>query len=462
MLDAYSGFNAMPQASNPPSQVALMWQSLLSIVGLNLLVRAAWILNVHPRPISDFAFYFGAATRLAAGQGYTLNGQPTAYWPAGWPLALAALFRAFGSQLWVGLVFQLALTTAIAVLIALLAHRVSGSWAAATIAAAAWTLLPGELGWTSVLGTEPLFTLLTLAALYALTAGPDRRMLVLAGALLGAACWVRPTPLIFPVVLAVLFVIDHRGWQAAISKAALVLGVMLIVIAPLTLRNYAKLGAVVLVSTNGGVNLWQGVHTDTGYWWPSDPHENPLVGVKDEVERDRLGQRLFFQHAIAHPADVATHAVAKIASLYGPPSTVWLFVAGGWGERTAAVIKTSATIAYVVFMLAALLGIVWTWRPQRWATTLLLGFAAYYSAVWSVFPAWDRFRYPLMPIFAVFVGISAVRLWARVHGAQPADGAQGSIPVPREGHEEDGRATTRTSSMPGTATRSSTRSAGIG
>jgi len=81
-----------------------------------------------------------------------------------------------------------------------------------------------------------------------------------------------------------------------------------------------------------------------------------------------------------------------------------------------AVIKTSASIAYGLFMLLAVVGIAWTWRQRRWPMTLILGFIVYYSLVWSVFPAWDRFRYPLMPLFAVFVGIALVRLWTLVRG----------------------------------------------
>ena len=400
-----------------------MKRALLAVTLLNLVVRSIWVLNVHPAPRSDFAFYFGAAARLAAGNGYTLNGEPTAYWPAGWPVALGAMFRLFGTELWVGLAFQVVVTTAIAALIVLLAHRVSGSWVVATVAAAAWTILPGELGWTAVLGTEPLFTLLTVGGLFVLATATSWRPLVLAGVLLGAACWVRPTPLLFPVVLAVLLIVEHRSWLMPIGKAALLLAVMLAVIAPLTVRNYTTLGALVLVSTNGGVNLWQGVHTDSGYWWPTDPTENPLAPIDDEVERDRLGQRLFLQHLAAHPADVAKHGAAKIVALYGPPTTVWWFVGEDWGDRTAAVIKTTASIAYGLFMLLAVAGIAWTWRERRWPGTLLLGFIVYYSLVWSVFPAWDRFRYPLMPLFAVFVGIALVRLWtlARRPSVEPVD-----------------------------------------
>lgn len=389
-----------------------MKRSIVAVTALNLILRSAWVLNVHPEPRSDFAFYFGAAARLAEGQGYTLNGEPTAYWPLGWPLVLGGLFRIFGSQLWVGLAFQIAATTAIAVLILVLTNRVSGSLGAGIAAAVVWTLLPGELGWTSVLGTEPLFTLLTLGALCALAFGTDSKRLVVAGVLLGAACWVRPTVVLFPVAFAIVLMIHHRSWLVGISKAAVVLAIMLAVIAPLTIRNSIQLGAFVPFSTNGGVNLWQGIHTDSGYWWPADPRENPLAAANSEIERDRLGQRLFVSYAVAHPLDLARHGVAKIISLYGPPTTVWLFVDGGWSHRRLAIITSGAAIAYWAFMLAAVVGAFIGWRQQRWATKLLLGFIIYYSIVWSVFPAWDRFRYPLMPVFAVFAGIAIVRLWA--------------------------------------------------
>jgi len=62
---------------------------------------------------------------------------------------------------------------------------------------------------------------------------------------------------------------------------------MLAVVAPWTIRNYRVSGALVPVSSNGGQNLWQGIHPEAakGEGYPIN-QVDPLRGYSD-VERDR-------------------------------------------------------------------------------------------------------------------------------------------------------------------------------
>ena len=396
-----------------------MRRALAGLLILNVALRATWVVLLHPAPQSDFSFYFNAAARLAAGGGYTMNGHPTAYWPIGWPLVLSAFFRVFGAHLWVALALQVLLCSAIAGVVFLIAHRITGSVLAGAVAGLAWTLLPDQLAWTSILGTEPLFTLLALSGVYALVWHNGRKSIVIAGIFLGAACWVRPTLLLFPVVVAIAYGVERRRVLVPVADAALLAVVMLLVIAPLTVRNYIALGSPVLVSTNGGVNLWQGVHVDDRYWWSNDTTVNPLAAVNDEVARDRLGQQLFIAHLVAHPGSVALHAGYKIAALYGAPSSVWWWLNDGknptgWVDLVNAV----ARVLYGLVIFASLIGVVSGWRRWRWPTLLLVGFLTYYTAVFAFFPAWDRFRYPMMPVFAVLVGIAAASTAQVIAGRQ--------------------------------------------
>ena len=57
------------------------------------------ILFMTVDPYSDAAWYFSRAVALSRGEGYSEGGVPTAYWPPGWPLTLAALFNVFGVSL---------------------------------------------------------------------------------------------------------------------------------------------------------------------------------------------------------------------------------------------------------------------------------------------------------------------------------------------------------------------------
>jgi 4-amino-4-deoxy-L-arabinose transferase-like glycosyltransferase len=389
----------------PSPRLARSVKRLASLILVNLAVRGAWVAGVHPAPQSDFGFYFSAAARLAAGGGYTIHGQPTAYWPMGWPAVLSIFFRILGPHLWVGLLVQVLACTGIAVMAFLIARYVTGSATVGLLAGLAWTLLPDQLAWTAILGSEPVFTLLVLGGLYAFLRLDGWRRPVIAGALLGAACWVRPTVILFPVALVIVLALYQRRLLAPLAQGALLAAAMLAVISPLTIRNAAVLGSPVLVSTNGGVNLWQGVHTDDRYWWSSDPALNPLAPIGDEVARDRLGQRLFIEHLIDHPASVAYHGLRKIATLYSPPADVWWWLTAGHPGSVAALGAVTG-VAYWLFVSLAVIGLVLGWRRFRWPTLLLGSFLVYYTAVFAFFPTGDRFRYPLMPVLAVFAGLA--------------------------------------------------------
>ncbi|BFU46324.1 ArnT family glycosyltransferase [Krasilnikovia sp. MM14-A1004] len=397
------------------------WPAVVLVVVVNLAIRGAWVTFVHPTPVSDFSFYFESARTLAEGGGYQMHGHPTAYWPPGWPLVLSVLFRTFGPQLWVGLAAQVLLTTGVAVLVFSLTKRITGSVRVGFVAALAWSLLPESWAWTAVLGTEPLFTLLVMAMLCAAVRLPGWWRVCVVGALLGTACLVRPTVLLFPVVLCMIGIAYRRRLVLPVVRTAVMAVVMLAVIAPWTVRNFVMLGSPTLVSNNGGINLWQGVHTDNGYWWSRDPVANPIASVKDEVERNDAAKRAFVGYLQDHPMSVVEHAPKKILGLYAKSENAWIYVARGtdWSQSDLRRLMRVSTLVYWGFMFLALTGFMKAWRRWRWPTVLLGGFLVYYTGVFAFFPAWDRFRYPMMPIFAVAVGVALCR----------TEGT--SLPIPR-------------------------------
>lgn len=51
-----------------------------------------------------------------------------------------------------------------------------------------------------------------------------------------------------------------------------------------------------------------------------------------------------------------------------------------------------------------------------WDAVTLAALLAYYTALFTVFPASERFRFPLMPSFAVFAGLRAAQCGQRCAG----------------------------------------------
>src|SRR5918996_3016469 len=79
-----------------------LWSIFAVFVGVRL-----FILLIPVTPFSDAAWYFRAASRIAAGLGYSERGILTTYWPPGWPGTLAILFQVFGPSVVAAQLFNL-------------------------------------------------------------------------------------------------------------------------------------------------------------------------------------------------------------------------------------------------------------------------------------------------------------------------------------------------------------------
>jgi len=78
-----------------------------------LILRLAWVVAVRPEPRHDCAWYYETAVSISSGNGYSIDGRPTAYHPVGYPAFLALLFRLFGCSVTVGALANVALSTGI-------------------------------------------------------------------------------------------------------------------------------------------------------------------------------------------------------------------------------------------------------------------------------------------------------------------------------------------------------------
>lgn len=392
------------------------------VVGLavfNIVLRSLWVLCVHPAQQFDFLWYYTHAVQLANNQGYVANHHYTAYWPMGYPYFLSLLFRLFGANVFVGLIANILLSTAIAILVYLFARRLTSSGKLPLLSAVGYSLLPSQVMWNSVLGSEELATFLTLLALYVyLAARPQRQILFLAsaGCILGVACDVRPIPLFLPVALFFYEgLIRKVKWRQSARRLFVLYAGVLLGICPLVIRNYIALHHFVLISTNGGVNLWQGTMTDGAYFWSWDPHVNPLLAAgTNEILENSIGTQAFLSHLVHHPLSVILHGFLKWFFLYWVD---WNVV----GVTIALITKSQLVVdivmglttvfywAFMVFSGRGMYQLVKQNKHKNPAFYVPLIFIAYNTAVFFFFPAWDRFRYPLMPMFAVYLGVALQR-----------------------------------------------------
>ncbi|MFD1673335.1 glycosyltransferase family 39 protein, partial [Alicyclobacillus fodiniaquatilis] len=383
-------------------------QWIWDILALNLLFRGVFILFVHPAQKADFLWYFNHAKMMAENQGYVWGGQPTAYWPIGWPFFLSLIFRLTGAHILVGMIVNVLLSTVIVWLVYALARNIFQSEPAALCAAIAYSLLPSQIEWNAVLGSEALFTALLLFSLYLYVKSEAQQSekqafgwILLAGISLGFAADVRPIPLFFPLfILLYEWLVWRRRWWTSLRRALALCAAMLLAIAPVTIRNGLALHRFVLISTNGGVNLWQGTHTNDGYFWSWNPQVNPLVKIADEVLKNKIAKEIALNRILDDIVLTIGNGFLKIYHLYKTDvNATWytLRVIPAFKHWVDPVNHLNTT-AYYLLMAFALIGLIqFIARSNDKARSawLPLAFILYNTCFFFFFPAWDRFRYPL-------------------------------------------------------------------
>ena len=250
---------------------------LAAILGAALLVRLVWVGSVPTQPVTDFAWYLDRALAMARGEGFSINGVPTAYWPVGYPAALSVALRIFPGldPVSVGKGLNLLLSVGCVGLTYAVGRALSGRGVVGLIAAGVMALHPAMIAYSSILAAEPLFLCLVLGATWLSVLGADRPWMWLAvGILCGGAALVRPQAAVMPLLLVfgVWLWSRQRGKNLLpLVAAGLALVGLILALTPWTLRNREVFGATFLVSLNGGDNLWIGHHPEGNGRYKSPP-----------------------------------------------------------------------------------------------------------------------------------------------------------------------------------------------
>jgi 4-amino-4-deoxy-L-arabinose transferase-like glycosyltransferase len=260
---------------------------------------------------------------------HTLDG-PYATRPPLTPLFLAAVYLVFGTHLLAGQL-ALAVVGALAcVVLAMLGKRVFSPVVGLTAAVLA-AVYPFFVFLSTVPLTENLAILLyatVVLQLVRLRDSTSQRDAWLAGILIGAAALNKPTILFYIPLVAVWVLVTYRAERLLSLKLAAALGLgALLVMAPWTMRNYASVGGMVPVTTQGGWTLYvaNGVHADysvslleagaTG-WRYQPGYAAPLAG-RSPIDSDREAGRLAFAFIREHPREFAALAARKVRIFWG-------------------------------------------------------------------------------------------------------------------------------------------------
>lgn len=433
---------------------------LLAIIVLALAARVAWIAGTDFRPtLSDDAGRYDLLGRsLADNAGFVNpNGHLTMFWPPGYPLILAALYRLYPHWLLAdhtvkaALLLNALLGTATVALVYAIGVRAFGR-RAALAGAAITALFPSLVFFAGVTLSETTFTFLLMLSVWLLIEAEarDRRLLIAAGLVVGFASLVRGQALLLPLVAVPFWwtaghqssplaahestaqsVVPPMEWEdtsestrpatwLGVAVRLAVVGVLaLVVVAPWTVRNYVESKSVVLISSNSGVDFYIGhsagadgrgrIVDELVFRYPDLPPAEAEARVSGDGFHDGL------TYAVHHPLREVTLSARKVFWLYyrDDEAVAWI---DGHGERHViasslrSALRPLSDVYYYAVIALAIAGV------RRWFSLrdpvplLLLSLAVYWTLVHVAFFGDPRFHAPIIPVVALWAGVAVMWL----------------------------------------------------
>lgn len=409
-------------AAGPWSRKALLWVLLVSLA-----VRVVWMLSVNTMPVTDFWWYYQRAISISAGDGYSVGGAPTAYWPVGYSGFLALFFSVLRPTITLAKVLNLALILGSIAVSFRIAHRLFRSNAVAVVSSLLLSLHFNWIAYSGILASEPLYTFLTLYGTWMLLTTEDVwGKTVIGGFAFGLATLVRPVALLLPAIVLFYGPDRIRLRNAPGTFWAAYLMVVLVVM-PWTFRNYKVMGSPVAVSTNLGDNLLIGNSPDsTGAYLSPTRIDHRFQ--ESEVERNTVMFKSALEYAVENPARTVALWPAKVWNSFGRSSDgpYWSFmkvagqltVPGVGDDKTLFLAAKSYAGAYhavllMMFLAASLAFISLKKRVSSLFRVTALGYAmiGYAALVSIVFFGNPRFAFPVLPYVCMYAAALIVLVW---------------------------------------------------
>lgn len=302
------------------------------VMGLALLVRVLWASLVPVEPISDSAAYDLLARNLANGQGYgmTINA-PTAFWVPGTAMVYALLYRLFGHSYLPAVLLNLLLGTWIVGATMWLSEK----WFDARVSIVAGLLVAlwmNLIEFTTLLASELLFIALLLAALIVWQSRSRVRSLraAILGVLFAISTYVRVIGLVLPIAFFILEYTRTRDWQPSFLTLLFAGTVMVGLLAPWSARNTMIFGQFVLLSTDGGAVLWQGITHDP---FRERERELPMPAGYDQAQLDRYWTAQALEEIRAAPLDFVAGFFKRLLFMHSRESIGVVWNANGLTTR---------------------------------------------------------------------------------------------------------------------------------
>jgi 4-amino-4-deoxy-L-arabinose transferase-like glycosyltransferase len=413
--------------------------ALLGIILLGLALRLyfTWDTNLRwpdnpTRLVGDEPGYDFLAMQLLEGKFFTWPGRTPVY-----PIFLALCYKLFGHSYHAVSYVQAFISTSSIPLTYWLALQFAGTGSAlvaAGLLAIHPTLVHSSLRLYNEFFYTPLLLLVILSLVFALRQ-PTMRKFGLAGGLLAIANLCRPSMMLFPFFLPLLFPMNW-GLKRKLRMGLAYLAAVIVVTAPWTYHNFRTHQAFIPYASGSSVLLWQGTpefyHMTRGRtakdiwnnelqaknngghdpWTPSGDRYYKALSLKSIRQEPLLYFRYSIQKAfyywIGNP-DVDWDWPGRVMFQFQPMMTYYQDEKRVWGVLIARTIPFFAGFSLVI--LRNRIKLLWP----------LIGICLYFTLLHGLTYPEVRHSEPLQPIILIFIGMALgqiqrtwqTRLWNR-------------------------------------------------
>ena len=393
---------------------------LILILFAFVLPRIALLVAASGLPTGDAKWYFDRAVSIAHGDGYTVDGTPTAFWPVGYPGFLSLLFSIFPESPETGLVanFFLGAITVVCAFHIFRALPISTNWA--LFGAFTLSIYPNFIFYQNLLLSEMLATsLLSLSLLGTITARHKYQFL-LTGISFGLACLVKSQILLFPFFVFVYDIWHNPRRLPVIGKYLILVLGMAIVIAPWTVRNYMVFDRFILVQSNVGYNLLMGNNASNRWGGAGGTFPGITTDINqrlpDEIGMNDKATATALRFITSNAVEVLKRVPYKLYRFFrhDPQGIGSLLQSNAAAGRDLSWLPALFPVSFwyhTIIMSLGMLSIGAVFLPslRNRAHIILLAVIFYFALISAIFFGEGRFHIPILP---AFVGCMLVTLRA--------------------------------------------------
>ncbi|MCU1351369.1 MAG: hypothetical protein JWM05_578, partial [Acidimicrobiales bacterium] len=310
---------------------------------------------------------------------------------------------------------------------------------AGVVATFVLALYPNLVFHAGALLSETLYNLLFVAFLAVIVARPwptglTRPRIAAAMVLFALAVLVRPISLAVLPALVLCWWLAARDWRVVLRWTGVALGVLVLCVAPWTIRNSVRMHNVVAISTNTGDNLCIGHNADARGAFKlterCNSGEGVQKGARSEVRNDRIktGRALRWtaHHLGREPWLVYERAFYMFQHDHDGVLAVESYRLDWWIPRgTELTLFRVADTAYAVVALTGVVGLVRLARSRRPEAIFFVLATLATAAVPLAFFGDARFKVPVVALLCIAAGAA---VGGRSAEAGSPAGAKGEAP----------------------------------